>query len=68
MPGRGGPSKGTKWGSGIVVSVLRGRSTSSELPLSTGPALEKLLRFGDEETRTHTAGLALQFSVYPQAS
>ena len=43
-------------------------SSSSGLPLSAGPALEKLLRFGDEETRSHMAGLALRFSVSPQAS
>ena len=43
-------------------------STSSGLPLSAGPALEKLLRFGDEETCSHVAGSALRFSVYSQAS
>ena len=43
-------------------------STSSALRLSAGPAVEKLLRFGDKRTLTHMAGLALQFSVYPLAS
>ena len=70
MVGRAGARDGASgwWSVSLEQGPFDLSSSSSGLPVSAGPALKQLLRFGDEETGTHMAGLALRFSVYPPAS
>ena len=58
VPGRGGPSKGPKWGCGMVVSVLRGRALWPEHQLgasivrwSSPREIAQIWRWGDVQSR-----------------